>query len=433
MPKINLQLVKDLYPMNRTLVSSDYDSALKYIGKLIDLNIIEIPSGTKCWTWTVPQQWEVKDAWVKYKNKKIIDFKKEPMSLMIGSIPVHGTVKLKELKNHIHTDEEKPDATPFAYNYYEKDWGFSVPFSQLKKFDGKEYEVFIDSEYKDGTLKIGEHTIKGKTDREVLVIVHLDHPYQANDGLSQVVMAVDMAHRIKRDYKFKHTIKILFLPETIGSIAYCKTQDISKVDFVITADIVGNDGSIVLQRDYNRNRKLNQAAWLALREYNIKSGKNATPQMTEFRGIIGADEYVFSDPLIDIPAIFFTKYQPSTPMNPDEGYPEYHTNKDTPDIVKEENVRGVQDVILRTIEMMEQDWIPKRLFKGPLMRSRYGIQTSVKSTNRQWDYLIYSIDGKHSVVELAVMNQLDFIEVNDLLTKLKEDGQISMLNNSKGR
>lgn len=424
MPKINLQLVKDLYPMNRAIVSPDYDNALNYLSKLLDLDIIEIPSGTKCWTWTIPQQWSVKDAWVKCNGKKVIDFKKEPMSLMTGSTPIHKKVKLKELQNNIHTREDKPDVIPHTHSYYWKDkpnWGFNVPFKRLKKFDGKEYEVFIDSEYKDGTLKIGEHTIKGKTDREILIIVHLDHPFQANDGLSQVVMAVDMAHRIKRDYKFDHTIKILFVPETIGSIAYCYTQDISNVDFVITADMVGNDGSIILQRDYDKNRKLNIAAWLALKEINIKAGKNAMPQMTEWRAIIGADEYVFSDPLINIPAVFFTKYQPPTSINPDEGYPEYHTNKDTPEIVKAENIKEVQDVILRTIEIMEADWIPKRLFKGPLFRVKYDMQTPVKETNRQLDYLIYSIDGKQSVIQLANMNRLDFNETDRILKMLKED------------
>jgi len=437
MPKINLQLVKDLWNTNRALISPDYDNALQYLSKLVDLNIIEIPSGTKCWTWTVPQQWDIKDAWIKYNGKKVVDFQKEPMSIMTGSIAIHKKVQLKELQNHIHTIEDNPDIIPYTYTYYEKNWGFNVPFKKLKKFDGKEYEVFIDSTHKNGTLKIGEHTIKGKNNKEILLIVHLDHPYQANDGLSQVALAVDTAHRIKKDYKFDHTIKILFVPETIGSIAYCwkrdKEKTLDKIDFVITADIVGNDGDIILQRDFDRNRKLNSAAWLALKECNIKAGKKAMPQMTEWRAIIGADEYVFADPKIDIPVIFFTKYQPSTPMNAEEGYPEYHTHKDTPDIVKGENIRGVQDVILKTIELMEADWIPQRKFKGPLMRSKYNVQMPIKTFNRQLDYLIYSITGKYSIIELAVMNHLDFNTVNDLLLKLEKDGQISRINNCKGR
>ena len=434
MPKINLQLIKDLWNTNRAIISPGYDSALKYIGQLIDLDIIEVPSGTKCWTWTVPQQWSLKDGWIKHNGKKVVDFKKDPMSIMTGSLPINKKVKLAELQKHLHTIQDKPEVIPHIHNYYNKDWGFCIPFKKLKKFDGKEYEVFIDSEYKDGKLKIGEHLIKGKSDREILIVVHLDHPYQANDGLSQVAMAVDMAHRIKG--KFDHTIKILFVPETIGSIAYCWYLDdinmLGYIDFVITADIVGNDGSIILQRDYDRNRKLNQAAWLALKECNMKSGKQATPQMTEWRAIIGADEYVFSDPLIDIPAVFFTKYQPNTPMNDEEGYPEYHTNKDIPEIVKAENIEEVRDVIIRTIEIMEQDWIPKRNFKGPLCRSKYDMQTFSKESNRQLDYLIYSIDGKQSIAELAVMNRLDFNYTNDLITKLKKDGQVSESSRTTG-
>ena len=443
-----LQIIKDLYKFNRNLLGEGFNSALIWINQLIGLDIIEIPSGTKLEQWTVPDEWMVKDAWVKLNGEKIIDYKKEPLSLMVYSQPFRGTMNLEEFKKCLYVSTEKPEALSYEYSFYEPRWGFSYPknklykradektctrgaFPDLKKVDKEvdgveinlpkykdllsegKYEIFIDTEFKPGKMKIGVHTIPGKSDREILLFAHLDHPYQANDNLSGVACLVDLAKKIKCD----HTVKIIFCPETIGSIAYALTQDISKVDFVITLDIVGNDGDLLLQKSYDRENRLNFLARYAITE----GDKGIDFRLSDFRRVIGSDEYFFNDPQVGIPGILFTRAP----------YPEYHTNSDTPDIIKEEKLEEVRDIVLRTIELYEKDFIPVRKFKGPMMRSKYGFNDKNKDICRDIDYLIYTIDGKKYLSELVNGLHLGFGYAYKILTALEKDGYISRVNTSK--
>ena len=441
-----LEQIKDLHKFDSHLLGSGYDSALTYINHIIPLDILEFPSGTKIQTWTVPDEWIVKDAWVKYNGKKIIDYKENPFHLVDYSLPFKGEVDAEELRQHLHYSEERPGDIPYVFKFYDRDWGFCVPkdfllekipdkceggtcMPELKKIDktvGKiqiegedytpkfksklkkgKYEVFIDTEFKKGIMKVGVHTIKGKTDKEILLFAHLDHPYQANDNLSGVVALMDLAFKLKD--KYEHTIKIIFCPETIGSIAYASTQDISKVDFVISIDAIGNDNTLLFQKSFNPEDKINKVAHLAIQNLG-ESYRKAT-----FRFLIGSDEYVFNDPKIGIPGIMLSRFP----------YPEYHTDKDTPEIIKEEMLEKVQKVIMKIIEIWEKDYIPERKFSGPLMRSKYDMQTPYKQLNLSHDYLIYSIDGKKSLAELCCEFALNFDNTYNIFEKLKKDDYIS--------
>ncbi len=424
------ELIENLYPINRCLLGEGYDNALEYIKHLIDLEIIEIKSGTKLGTWTVPDEWIVKDAWIKNsKGEKIADYKTSPLSLVVGSDKTHGFCDLAELKRHILYLEDQPNATAYMMNFYGSDWGFCLPYSSMReriesndpnipatfkdKLPEDNYEVEVDTEHVPGKMKLGVHTIKGQSDKEILLFAHLDHPFQANDNLSGVACLVDMAKRINA----KHTIKIIFCPETIGSIAYALTQDLSKVDFMIAVDICGNKNSILLQKSFDAEHKLNRIAHLAIHSFAETYRKGT------FRNTIGSDEYVFNDPLVGVPGLMFSTWP----------YKEYHTADDTPEKIDYEMIQKVQDVIIKTIEIYEKDFIPKREFKGPLMRSRYGIQTNNPQFNLSWDYFIYNIDGKRSLAELCAEYGLNFDQALEVVLNMEKDGFISRVDSSEGK
>jgi aminopeptidase-like protein len=419
-------IIETIHPMGVQLLGSGYDNALKFINHLIPLEVLEFPSGTKVGTWTIPDEWVIKDGWVKFEGEKIIDYTKNPLSVVIYSQPINTKMDKGELQKHLYYSDDFPNQTPYVYKFYEKDWGFCVPRNKIKEVEHEvlnietmtvekptsfkdilkdgEYEVFIDSEFKPGTMKIGTHTIKGKSDREILLFAHLDHPYQANDNLSGVACLIDLARKIKSN----HTIKIILCPETIGSITYALTQDISKVDFMIAVDICGNEGPVTLQKSWNVYDKINLISHLAIHSnaQNFKKGN--------FRALLGSDEYVFNDPLIGIPGVFLSTYP----------YDQYHTDADTPEIISYKAIENVQNIILKIIEIYEKDFIPKRLIKGPLMRSKYNVQTTSKQMNLSWDYFWYSIDGKRSIAELAGDYGLPFDIVYETMLKLEQDGTI---------
>lgn len=423
--------------MNRCLLGAGYDSALEFLRHLLPMEILQVPSGTELETWTVPNEWIIRDAYVKNsKGEKIIDYKTEPLSLMVGSPPVNTILTREELVNHLHYSNEKPDAIPYTYNLYGNEWGFNIRKNKylvkndavmagVKLENGKEfvpslkwnipedkYEVVIDSEYKPGVLNIGVHTILGKSDREILLFAHLDHPFQADDNLSGVAALFNIANKISCE----HTVKIVICPETIGSIAYALLADISKVDFVIAVDICGNKNELVLQQSF-ADSKINKAMYLALRS----SGESF--QMARFKSLTGSDEYVFNDPNIGISGIMLTRFP----------YKEYHTSEDTPDKIDYKQIEKVGEAILKAIDIYEKDFIPVKNFKGPLMRSKYGCQQPTHQQNLVWDYLIYSIDGKKSLSELCVQYTMDFDEVYKILYKLEKDGKISRANVGKGK
>jgi aminopeptidase-like protein len=406
------ELIKQLYKFAPNLIGSGYDNALIYLKELIGLDIIEIPSGTKLETWTVPDEWVVKEAWIKDPSgNKIVEWKND-LSLVLYSPPTHGMVQRNELKNHLYILKDRPNTIPYEYSFYDKEWGFCLPANKVYDSEGKDllpegdYEVFIDTELKPGIMKIGVHTINGKSDREILLFAHLDHPYQASDNLSGVACLSDLA--LKLPDLYEHTIKIIFCPETIGSIAYALTQDISKVDFMVAVDAIGSDTQPTMQWSFNGDDRINRIGHLAMMMGDESFGMN------RFRAVLGSDEYVFNDPMIGIPGLFITRYP----------YPEYHSSDDTPAIIKEESITRIQKVIQNIIEIYEKDYIPVRKFKAPLFRSKYKAQTPVKGINLQLDYLIYYIDGKKWLSEIVDVCQLNWRFSNDLLEKLIKDGLI---------
>lgn len=412
------QIIEDLYPMNRCLLGEGFDNALKYIDTLIPLKVHSFKSGTKFGMWEVPNEWIVRDAWVKKNGEIFLDYKKDPLSLVVGSLPFHGTVDAEELKKHLHYSSEQPSAFFYEYKYYDKDWGFTIPMNRIFKKEGDamvsifeegDYEVMIDTEYRPGTMKFGVHTIKGKTDKEILLFAHLDHPFQANDNLSGVACLVDIVRHLKPEHH-SHTIKLVFCPETIGSIAYALTQDLSKVDFVIALDAIGNthEGGIMLQKALDPNAYINTVANLAMRNQGgYRQGA--------FRSMIGSDEYVFNDPQIGVPGIMLTTHP----------YPQYHTSFDTPETISYETIERVQKVIIKIIEIYEKDYTPERKFSAPLFRSRYKLQSTGKAQNLAWDYFVYNMDGEATLAELCLTYGLNFDLTYGQLESLIADKEIS--------
>jgi aminopeptidase-like protein len=413
------QIIENLYLYPRYLLGNGYDQALDYINNIIPLEIHSFKSGTKALDWTIPEEWVIRDAWVKFDGKKILDYKKNKLCLAQGSIAFSGKMGVEEFKKHLRYSDSKPDSYSYDYILYDKDWRFTMPRNKIKEkasvlmensaeikdewkdiLEEGEYEVFIDSEYVPGEMKIGVHTIKGKTDKEILLFAHLDHPHQANDNLSAVAGLITMADKIK-EAGFEHTIKLVFCPETIGSITYAAKLPIDKVEFMVALDCIGNDDTVLFQKTYEGTERINRCCQLALQ------GQGASYRAGQFRLLIGSDEYVFNDPQIGIPGIMLSRWS-------ENGYTEYHTADDTPDIIKEDKIIEIQDVILKTIEIYEKDFIPTR-HKGPLMRSKYGVQTPYKLMNRNLDYLWYDIDGKKYLSEIISPMGLSFDYAYDVI------------------
>ena len=399
-----MKLIKDLWLKRRDIVSDGFDESLEYISKIIPLKIHKIPTGTKCWTWIVPEKWSVKEAYIDdLDGNRILDLKNHPLHVVSYSLPVDKIVSKEELLKHLHTNPERPDAIPFEFKYYQRDWGFCVQNSRLKELTKDRYKVFIDSNFENGDLKIGEFTIKGETDKIIVC-----HPAQVNDDLTGVAILVDIAKTIAKKNNY-YTHKFLFVPETIGSIAYLSQNEdiIPKLEYGIFLETLGNDNVHALQMTRQGNTRLDRIARYVMKRKleNFKEGL--------FRTIVANDELVFNGPGVDIPMISISRYP----------YPEYHTSDDNPDIVLGQRLEESRDLILEILNIIDNDYMPKRQFKGPIFLSGYGLWVDWRENlelNQNIEKIILNLEGNKTVFDIAEELNMKFKDVLDFVNKLEK-------------
>ena len=409
-----LELINDLWYKKRDLVSDDYDESLDYISKIIPLKIHKIPSGTKCWTWTIPEKWSVKDAYIEDTDgNRLLDSKENPLHVWSYSLPIDKVVTKEELMKHLTTIPKRPNAIPFNFKFYERDWGFSIQHNKLKKFTKNKYKVFIDSETEKGDLKVGDCTIKGKTDETIVLVAHLDHPAMVNDDLAGVAVLVEIGKELMKK-KNHYTYKLLFLPETIGSIAYISQNEdiIPKLKYGIFLEMLGNDNNLALQRTRQDDTRLDRIARYVM-EKNLKDFRE-----DGFRKIIENDEMVFNGPGVNMPMISISRYP----------YPEYHSSDDNPNIISEDKLVEAKNIIMDILNIIDNDYIPKRKFKGPIFLSGYGLWVDWrenKQLNANIDQIMLNLEGDKSIFDISNELNMEFDDVLGYINKFLNNDLIS--------
>src|SRR5205809_3002047 len=163
-------LIEELYPICRSITGDGFHQTLLRLGKQIPLKIHEVRSGTQVFDWTVPKEWNIRDAYVKNtRGERIIDFRRHNLHIVNYSVPVHRKMSLAELRTHLHTLPDQPDWIPYRTSYYKENWGFCLSHNQLQTLHEDEYEVCIDSALENGSLTYGECYLPGESPAEVLI------------------------------------------------------------------------------------------------------------------------------------------------------------------------------------------------------------------------------------------------------------------------
>ncbi|MGY5142937.1 MAG: DUF4910 domain-containing protein [Candidatus Nitrosopumilus sp. bin_32a] len=409
-------IVKDLYYTRRDLISDGYDEALAYISKIIPLKIHNIPSGTKCWTWTIPKKWSISDAYIEVDGKKLLDLNDHPLHVISYSLSIDKIVPHKELMNHLNSNPNRPNSIPFQFKYYEQDWGFCIEHNKLSNFSHEKYHVVINSQHDDGFLKIGEISIKGQTDQTIVLVAHLDHPGMANDDLAGVAVLVGVVQELLKKNNMYYSYTILFLPETIGSIAYLSQNEnlIPNFKYGVFLEMLGNDNEFALQFSRQSNTVLDKIA------KNILKTKYPNFSQGEFREVIANDEMVFNGPGLDIPMISLSRWP----------YPEYHTNDDDISIISSEKLEESKDVILEIIETLEQNYYPKRKFMGPPFLSGYGLWVDWQDDLEQnllLEKIFMEFEGTKSIIDIAEQFDLPFKKIYDYVNKFVDVGLVEKI------
>jgi aminopeptidase-like protein len=408
------QLIGDLYPICRSITGNGLRQSLQILQQYVPLKLNEVPSGTQVFDWTVPKEWNIRDAYVKNaKGEKVIDFKKSNLHVLNYSIPVRRKVPVTELKEHIYTMPDKPDWIPYRTSYYKENWGFCASHRTLEQMGEEEYEVLIDSSLEPGSLTYGEYFLPGDSEEEVLISTHCCHPSLCNDNLSGMALSTYLAKILSSQPSRRYSYRFLFIPGTIGSITWLALNEAraAQIKHGLVLAGVGDRGKSTYKRSRRGDAEIDQAVANVLKhsgqEYDIQ---DFSPY--------GYDERQYCSPGFNLPVGCLSR-------TPYEQYPEYHTSADNLDLVRPEFLLDSFSKCLAVFDILENNkrYISKNPKCEPQLGKRglYGAFGGKKDTNPYELAMLWVLnfsDGEHSLLEIAERSGFGFVLIKEVAETL---------------
>ena len=417
------RLATELWPINRSITGDGVRLTLGILKqKLSNLRIYEVPSGTQVFDWVVPKEWKVRDAWIKDPNgEKFCDFSRNNLHLVGYSTPIHKTLSLDELSKFLYSLPNQPHAIPYVTSYYEERWGFCLSENERKTLIEGNYEVFIDSELFNGSLTYGELIIPGHSDKEIFFSTYICHPSMANNELSGPTVTTFLASWIESLDDRRFSYRIVFIPETIGSITYLsKNIDLMKRNVVagFNVNCVGDERAYSFLPSRNGNTISDVVGKHVL--------KWIDKDFVEYKWADrGSDERQYCAPYVDLPIASLMRTKP--PL-----YEEYHTSlDDLLNVVTPQGLEGGYNALKRAVEALENNYFPSvKVFGEPNLGKR-GLYPTL-STNYMapevllmMDLITWS-DGKHSLLEIAELCDVPIWDLYPLVDKLVEHNLLEL-------
>ena len=417
------KFAQSLWSYNRSLTGEGVRQTLQKINeKIPSLKIKSVPSGTKVFDWTIPKEWFVKDAYIiTPKGKKICNFFENNLHLVGYSTSFKGQLSLSELKKHLHSLPDQPDAIPYVTSYYKKRWGFCLTHNQLEKLEEGKYKVLIDTKLFNGVLNYGELIIPGKK-KEIFLSTYICHPSMANNELSGPTVVTFLAKWLNALKNREYSYRIIFIPETIGSITYISINR-EKLKKNIYAGF--NISCVGDNRAYSFLPSRNGITISDLVAKHVL--KWIDPNFIIYSWLDrGSDERQYCSPGIDLPiaSIFRTKYGK---------YPEYHTSLDDLEkVVTAEGLEGGYFAIRKTLEALERNKIYKvTVLCEPHMSKRklyptLSTKKSGKNIKLMMDFISYC-DGNNSLLNIAELLNVPLWDLYELSNKLEKHNLIKII------
>lgn len=397
------RLIADLYPICRSITGNGFRETLSIIQQHIPLQVQEVPTGTQVFDWTVPQEWNIVDAYIKNSTgERIVDFRKSNLHVVNYSVPVKANLSLAELKPHLFTLPDRPDWIPYRTSYYQENWGFCLSHRQFLNLQDDTYEVRIDSSLEDGHLTYGEYYLPGETEDEVLISCHACHPSLCNDNLSGVALATFLA-RCLSSLGLHYSYRFLFIPGTIGSITWLALNE-TKVDRIkhglVVVD-VGDPGRSTYKKSRQGQAEIDTAVEHVLKH----SGQDYAVQ--DFFPY-GYDERQYCSPGFNLPVGCLMR-------TPHGQYPEYHTSADNLDFVTAETLADSFSKYVAVLNVLENNrrYLNQNPKCEPQLGKRglydaIGGQSDAKTRQLALLWVLSLSDGRHTLLDIAAQADMSF-------------------------
>lgn len=407
-------LLVKLFPLCRSLTGNGVRQTLALLQEHIPLSVREVPSGTKVFDWTIPKEWNIRGGYIEKDGKRIIDFADSNLHIVGYSTPIDAHVSLAELQKHLHSFKDMPNAIPYITSYYKETWGFCMADAMRQELQEGTYHVVIDSELKDGSLTYGECIIPGTTEEEILFSTYVCHPSMANNELSGPVVSACIAQTI-RDMPHRYTYRFVFVPETIGTVAYLARN----IEMMRKNVIAGfNVTCVGDERGYSylpsrHGKTLSDRVILCVLGF-------AHPGFKKWSFLDrGSDERQYCAPLVDLPvaSLMRSKYN---------DYPEYHSSLDDMKLVTPAGLQGSYEAFMRCIELIERN----RFYRAtvacePQLGKRGLYETNERTVNSPrtqaiGDLLAYA-DGTNDLIEISTIIKVPPWDLYPIVDRLIEE------------
>jgi aminopeptidase-like protein len=419
-----IELIEELWYLKRDLISDDFDRALFRLAQEIDgrMQVHEYPTGEPCWTWRVLEKWTCQEAYLEtLDGRRLIDVADHPLHVVSYSLPFEGVVSRQELLEHLHVHARLPQAIPFVFKYYERDWGLCASQELREALCEQNYRVVIRASFEPGTLKVGEVIIPGESAETFVLAAHLCHPAMANDDLSGVVVGLEVARALLARPKPYYTYRLLILPETIGSVAYLSHNEALIPDMVggLFLEMLGNDSPHALQGSFQPDSQADRCLTTALRSLDMQG--YAAP----YRTVINNDERQFNAPGVRVPMLSISRVERRN--SPTWPYPEYHSSLDTPAIISAERLEASKQLVLGLLQAWEKNQYVVNNFKGEIFCSGYGIWVDYRLNpegHRRLFEIMERCDGEHTIADIAAELEISFQAVQEITNNLYEKGLV---------
>jgi len=417
-----IRLIEELYPICRSITGNGVRQTLRILQRRIPLEVHEVPSGTKVFDWTVPKEWNIREAFIKNsRGEKIVAFAESNLHVVNYSVPFKGKLSLDQLKSHLFTLPDRPRWIPYRTSYYQETWGFCLSHEQLLQMEDGEYEVLIDASLEDGHLTYGEYYLPGQTSDEVLLSCHICHPSLCNDNLSGIALMVALAKHLNSSPR-RYSYRFLFIPGTIGSITWLALNEsrVSSIKHGLVIAGVGDKGTFTYKKSRRAQAEID-------RVFNHVVGRSGDGSRIIDFFPYGYDERQFCSPGFNLPVGCAMR----TPFGQ---YPEYHTSADNLDFVQPQYLADSFSKCLAVLQVLEENRMYLNL--NPKCEPQLGRRGLYGTIGGQVDgklrelamlWVLNLSDGQHTLLDIAeksglafdsIKNAADALLTHDLLKEI---------------
>jgi aminopeptidase-like protein len=420
-------LMRRLFPLCRSLTGEGVRRTFDLLEEEIPLTRTDIPSGTRVFDWIVPDEWNIRDAYIADSDgTRVVDFRRSTLHVVSYSEPVRTRLPLEVLRERLHTLPEQPDVIPYRTSYYKRNWGFCLSHRQLLELAPGDYEVVIDSTLEPGHLSYAEAVVEGEGEGEVLISTYVCHPSLANDNLSGIAVATLLAQRLL-GRRLRHTYRFLFAPGTIGPLAWLH-QNRERLDrFVhgLTLSCIGDGGNMTYKQSRRGDAEVDQAMETVLRDSGARHRVLAWEPW-------GGDERQFCSPGFDLPVGTLMR----TPHGEFDGY---HTSADGLERIRPESLKEAVDLVIELVDVLESNrrcrnlspYGEPQLGRRGLYRSAGGA-VATPDDERALLWVLNQSDGAHTLIEIARKSGLPYRVIRRAAERLELAGLLAGASPSDG-